>query len=61
MNNYFQIYEYGHNLKAWLEIYQLQGNATLWWEEVKIVQNINEQEVTQEEFHKNFKEKYLTT
>jgi len=46
MNNYFQIYEYGHNLKAWLEIYQLQGNATLWWEEVKIVQNINEQEVT---------------
>eukprot|EP00253_Pinus_taeda_P031463 PITA_31463 len=36
MNKYFQLYEYDHNLKARLAIFQLQGKATLWWEEVKI-------------------------
>lgn len=37
MNKYVQLYEYDHNLKAWLAIFQLHGKATLWWEEVKIV------------------------
>ena len=46
MNKYFQIYEYGEYLKAILEIYQLQGKATLWWEEMKALQKIEEQEVT---------------
>jgi len=38
----------------------LQGKATLWWEEIKIVKEINEQEVTWEQFQKHFKDKYLT-
>jgi len=37
MNRYFKIYEYDNNLKARLEIYQLQGKATLWWEEIRTV------------------------
>eukprot|EP00253_Pinus_taeda_P006640 PITA_06640 len=36
MNKYFQVYEYDHHLKAQLAIFQLQGKATLWWEEVKM-------------------------
>eukprot|EP00253_Pinus_taeda_P023048 PITA_23048 len=36
MNKYFQLYDYDLNLKARLAIFQLQGKATLWWEEVKI-------------------------
>lgn len=42
MNKYFQLYEYNHNLKARLAIFQLQGKSTLWWEEVKTVQGVNE-------------------
>lgn len=42
MNKYFQIYEYDYNLKARLAIYQLQGKATLWCEEIKTVREINE-------------------
>lgn len=60
MNKYFQLYEYDHNLKVQLEILQLQGKATPWWEEVKTVRGVNEQSITWCKFQKYFKEKYLT-
>eukprot|EP00253_Pinus_taeda_P016502 PITA_16502 len=60
MNKYFQLYEYDHNLKARLAIFQLQGKATLWWEEVKIVKGVTEQNITWDNFQKFFNERYLT-
>eukprot|EP00253_Pinus_taeda_P028065 PITA_28065 len=60
MNKYFQLYEYDHNLKARLAIFQLQGKATLWWEEVKIVKGVTEQNITWDNFQRFFKERYLT-
>ena len=46
MNNYFQVYKYSNNLKAKLAIYQLREKTTLWWEEVKNVHSIEDQDVT---------------
>eukprot|EP00253_Pinus_taeda_P022348 PITA_22348 len=60
MNKYFQLYEYDNNLKARLAIFQLQGKATLWWEEVKLVKGVTEQNITWDNFQKFFKERYLT-
>eukprot|EP00253_Pinus_taeda_P019525 PITA_19525 len=60
INKYFQLYEYDQNLKARLAIFQLQGKATLWWEEIKIVKGVSEQNITWEKFQKYFKEIYLT-
>ena len=60
INKYFQLYEYDQNLKARLAIFQLQGKATLWWEEIKIVKGVSEQSITWEKFQKYFKERYLT-
>jgi len=60
MNKYFQLYEHDHNLKARLAIFQLQGKATLWWEEIKIVKGVSEHTITWEKFQKYFKERYLT-
>eukprot|EP00253_Pinus_taeda_P014569 PITA_14569 len=60
MNKYFQLYEYDHNLKARLAIFQLHGKATLWWEEVKIVKGVSEHTITREKFQRYFKERYLT-
>lgn len=60
MNKYFQLYEYDHNLKARLTIFQLQGEATLWWKEVKIVKGVSEHTITWEKFQRYFKERYLT-
>eukprot|EP00253_Pinus_taeda_P035149 PITA_35149 len=59
MNKYFQLYEYDHNLKARLTIFQLQENATLWWEEVKMVKGVSKQNITYEKFQRYFKERYL--
>jgi len=32
----------------------------LWWEELKIVHGVSDQNITWEKFHKLFKEKFLT-
>jgi len=60
MNKYFQLYEYDHNLKVRLAIFQLQGKDTLWWEEVKMVKGVSEQTITWEKIQRYFKERYLT-
>ena len=50
MKKYFQVYEYNNKLKARLAIYQLQEKTTLWWEEVKNVRGVEDQNVTWDEF-----------
>eukprot|EP00253_Pinus_taeda_P035478 PITA_35478 len=60
MNKYFQLYEYDHNLKAMLAIFELQGKVTLWWEEFKMVKGVSGHTITWEKLHKYFKERYLT-
>ena len=56
----FQVYEYRSNLKARLVAYQLQGKATIWWEETKIIHVLDEKTVSWEEFQEKFKYKYLS-
>ena len=50
MNKYFQVHKYRSNLKSRLAIYQLREKATLWWEEVNNVRNIEDQDATWESF-----------
>lgn len=50
MNKYFQVYKYNNKLKARLAIYQLREKATLWWEKVKNVCGIEDQNVTWDQF-----------
>ena len=59
MIKYFQVYQYESSLRARLAIYQLQGKATLWWEEAKMVHAIDEKVVTWEDFQVKFKNRYL--
>lgn len=40
ITKYFQVYEYGSNLKYILEIYELQGKSAWWLEHVKIVHTL---------------------
>ena len=53
MVKYFQFYEYGSNLKSRLVIYQLQGKATLWSEETKMIHVLDEKIVTWEDIKTN--------
>lgn len=50
MSKYFRIYDYIDKLKAWMVVYQLRVKATIWWEEIKTVRKIDEEEVTWKEF-----------
>ena len=59
MIKYFQVYEHESNLKVRIAIYQLQGKATLWWEEMKMIHAIDEKIVTWEDFQVKFKKCYL--
>ena len=59
MVKYFQVYEYGSNLKTILVIYQLEGKSTLWWEETKMVHVLDEKIVTWEDFKTKFKSTYV--
>ena len=52
---YFKVYAYNSNLQDRLAIYQVWGKATLWWEEFKFVNAIEEQKITWEELKKNQK------
>eukprot|EP00253_Pinus_taeda_P010510 PITA_10510 len=38
----------------------ITGKATLWWEEIKTMRKIDEQQVMWQEFQKHFKDKYIT-
>lgn len=40
INIYFQVYYYSTKLKGKLTTYQLQGEASLWWEEMKAMHNL---------------------
>lgn len=55
---YFQVYEYDSKLKVHLAINQLQGNVSLWWEEVTSVKLREENIASWEEFQKDFKSRY---
>lgn len=46
MTKYFHVYDYERNLKERLSIYQLQGKVSLWWEEAKSVQSLEEKIVS---------------
>ena len=59
MSKYFQIYNCFHNLKAKMEIYYLNGSATIWWNVLKSIQHLSDRKVRWKQFFKYFKQKYL--
>jgi len=50
MGKYFHIDKYTDKVKEQLAVYQLRGKATLWWEEIKTMRKIDEQQLTWQEF-----------
>jgi hypothetical protein len=60
MKKYFQLQNYSSHAKGRIEMYQLKGKASMWWDQFVQVQHIKEKEVTWREFKKYFEKKYLT-
>ena len=54
MKNHFQIYNYSHELKSKMTIYNMTIKSYIWWQDIKKVKGINERYVTWKTFKKLF-------
>ena len=46
-------------MKERVAIFNLNGRASIWWEHLRKVKNINERKIVWKQFKKYFKQKYL--
>ena len=59
MRKFFRLHDYSKNVKAKVSTFSLKGKADIWWEDVKNVRCIHEEDLTWSEFEQLFKKKYL--
>jgi hypothetical protein len=57
---YFQLHNYSSNLEAIIVTYHLQGNVSMWWDQLKQVEHINESKIAWKKFKKYFQKEYLS-
>jgi hypothetical protein len=59
LKNYFRVHDYFENLKSRIAIFNLNGKASIWWEDLRNVKRIHE-DLSWKTFEKHFKKKYLS-
>jgi hypothetical protein len=60
MRKYFQLWNYSSHEEGRIEMYQLKGKASMWWDYLVQVQHIREKDINWKEFKRYFDNKYLT-
>ena len=45
MKKYFQVQDYSGNMKERVAIFNLNGRASIWWEHLRKVRNINDRKI----------------
>ena len=45
MSKYFQVYDYSSNMKAKVEIYNLNGKSFIWWKNLKLLNQVTENNI----------------
>jgi hypothetical protein len=60
LKKYFIVQDYSNNLKAQIAIFNLNGKASIWWEDLRNVKGIHEKDLSRKQFEKYFKKKYLS-
>jgi len=59
MKKFFILHDYSENMKAGVATINLKGKPEIWWEDVKNVKGVNEEDLTWSEFEQLIK-KYLS-
>jgi hypothetical protein len=59
LKKYFRVHDFSENLKARVATFNLNGKASIWWEDLKNVKGIHEEDLSWERFEKYFRKKYL--
>ena len=45
MSKYFQVHDYSGNMKARVAIFNMNGRASIWWEQLRQVKKINDKKI----------------
>jgi len=59
-NTFFKLHDYTKNMTGIITTFNLKGKADIWWEDVKNIKDIYEEEFTWREFETLFRKKYLS-
>lgn len=60
MNKLFRLHDYLGNMKARIDNFSIKGKLNIWWEFLKNVRGIREEDLTWSQFKRLFKKKYLS-
>jgi hypothetical protein len=60
LKKYFRVHDFSKNLKARVATFNLNGKASIWWEDLKNVKGIHEEDLSWERFERYFRKKYLS-
>jgi hypothetical protein len=60
LKKYFRVHDYSENLKARIAIFNLNGKASIWCEDLRNVKGIHEKDLSWKQLEKYFKKKYLS-
>jgi hypothetical protein len=60
LKKYFRVHDYSENLKARITIFNLNGKASIWWEDLRNVKGMHDKDLSWKQFEKHFKKKYLS-
>jgi len=60
MKKFFRLHDYSENMKARVATFNLKGKVDIWWEDVKNVRCIHEEDLIWSEFEWLFKKNYLS-
>jgi hypothetical protein len=58
LKKYFRVHDYSENLKAQITIFNLNGKASIWWENLRDVKGIHEKDLSLKKNEEYFKKKY---
>jgi hypothetical protein len=59
LKKYFWVHNYSKNTKARITIFNLNGGASIWWEDLKEIKGLKETKLTWKQFEKYFRKAYL--
>jgi hypothetical protein len=60
LKKYFRVHEFSENMKARVATFNLNGKVSIWWEYLKNMKGLHEEDLSWEWFEKYFWKKYLS-
>jgi hypothetical protein len=60
LKKYFKVHDFSKNMKARVTTFNLNGKASISWEDLKNMKGVREEDLSWEQFEKYFRKKYLS-